>query len=141
MAVTDPLITFAELTARPGFANVDQVEAEELIEDASAHVREVANPVELDPAVGIPRAVKSIVVQMVRRGFDNPRGLTGEQLGDYGWQAQSAGPSGTILPTRRETKLIRRAVNKLGVNTLQLQGDLPLRDQVFGFEDELLGSL
>lgn len=121
MAVTDPLITFPELQARPGFENVDQVTAEALIEDASALVRDIADPVDLDPEVGVPGAITPVVVSMVRRAVGNPFGRTGEQLGDYGWQAQSGGGSGTIYATRNEQRIIRRAVKKFGPRAVTLR--------------------
>lgn len=123
------LVTIAEVEARlkttfsPG-PDRDQIEA--LIEDASNLVRACVKP-ELDdieaPLTGSLRALIPIVMTMVRRARDNPRGLTGEQLGDYGWQAQAA--QTTIYLTRNEKRLIRKIVGKLGVSSLELEGYMP----------------
>lgn len=135
----EPLISIDQLLARPGFADVDPGQAQALIDDASALVRDIAAPVVLDPAA-LPASLVPVIVGMVRRGFANPLGRTGESIGDYSWQAAGNAMSG-IYATRKEKIVIRRAVGKLGVGTAQLEGDLPLREVAFGFENELLGSL
>lgn len=71
----------------------------------------------------VPEAVVPVIVAMVRRGIENPRGLTGEQLGDYQWQAASATQT-AIYATREERRIIRRAAGRLSVGTVQLEGDL-----------------
>lgn len=137
-----PLVSVTELQARPGFGSADPGELAALLDDASALVREIAEP-NLDTidhtSVDRPPAIVPVVVSMVRRGFTNPRGLTGEQIDDYAWQAQGQGAAGTIYATRREVKLIRRIVNKLGAGTVQLEGFLPRLDNAF--ERGLLDSL
>lgn len=114
------LITFAQLQVRPGFDNVNQDTAEALIDDVSALVKDIADPIELDAAT-LPESLVPVLTSMVRRGLDNPRGLSSEQVGDVQWQG-----SGTIYATRREDRLIRRAVGKPGVGAITLQTDLPL---------------
>lgn len=136
------LITFEQLVARPGFDGVDQAQAEALIDDASALVADIAAPTVLDAAT-LPPAIIPVIVSMVRRGLSNPRGLTGEQLGDYGWQAQGAGGT-SIYATKQERRLIRKAAGTLGAANATLDSDMPLppwRGTGFGFENEFLNSL
>jgi hypothetical protein len=83
----------------------------------------------------LPDAVVPVIVNMVRRAHDNPRGLTGEQLGDYQWQATASGQT-SIYATRAERSIIRRAAGKLGVAALSLEGYLPTSGVEF-IEDEL----
>lgn len=117
------LITVADLKARPGFADIDEAEAEAVLADASSLVADVAAPVALT-AEALPGSIVPVLVSMVRRGLHNPRGLASEQLGDYGWQG-GGGSSGLYL-TPEEKRIVRRAVGKLGVGTVTLEGDLPL---------------
>lgn len=123
------LVTVAEVEARfkTTFTGDDLTQIEALLEDASNLVRVCVAP-ELDdtmaPLTGNLRALIPIIVNMVRRARENPRGLTGEQLGDYGWQAQSAQTS--VYLTRNEKRLIRKIVGVLGVKALVQEGDLPL---------------
>lgn len=87
----------------------------------------------------MPEALVPVIVNMVQRRADNPRGLTGEQLGDYQWQAAQGSATG-IYATRTERKLIRKAAGKLGVGTLHLEGYLPLQNVEFA-EDDLTENL
>ncbi|GAA3223223.1 hypothetical protein [Actinocorallia longicatena] len=135
------LITVADLLARPGFGNVDESQAEAVIDDASALVADVAAPVVLT-AQTLPKSIVPVLVSMVGRGLHNPRGLQSEQLGDYGWQG--GGTAAGLYLTREETRIVRRAVGKLGVGTVTLEGDLPLPPGVpgpLGYEDRFLESL
>lgn len=119
------LITLPELLARPGFDGIDSTEAEALIEDASAEVRDLVSPLLDDVEMpDTPGSVVSVVVSMVRRGRSNPLGHTQEQLGDYGYSLGGAGVA-TLYLTRREKRIIRRAVGKLGAGSLNMEGDLP----------------
>lgn len=117
------LITVADLQEWPGFDAVDPVQAAKLIEVVSGLVEDVARPHVLDPQA-LPPAIEAVVVSMVRRGLDNPRGLTGEQLGDYQWQGTAA--SGSIYVSLNEKRVIRRAIGKLGVATVSLEADIPI---------------
>jgi hypothetical protein len=119
------LITVAELLARPGFEDLDSGQADAIIADASAIVREVATP-ELDDveSPATPPAVVAVVVNMIRRGLRNPMGNTQETLGDYSY----AGNPASLMPTRREVRLIRRAAGKLGASSLTMTSDLPLQE-------------
>lgn len=119
------LITVPELLARPGFDGIDSGEAEALIEDASALVRDCVAP-ELDDVESpdTPPAVVPVVVSMVRRGQSNPLGHSQEQLGDYGYSTGGQ-MAATLYLTRREKRIVRRAVGKLGAGSLDMEGDLP----------------
>lgn len=133
------LITFEQLTARPGFDGVGQDEAEALIADASALVADIAAPVVLE-AETLPPAIVPVIVNMVRRGLANPLGHAGETLGDYTWQG-----AGGLYATKQEKAIIRRAAGALGARNATLDSDLPLPPGRgiggFGFEDRLLDSL
>lgn len=123
----------------------EQIEA--FLEDASAIVNLIAFGTteadywtDWDASSGsddnpVPNAVIPVIVNMVRRALENPRGLTGEQLGDYQWQAAS-GTQTAIYATREERKIIRRAAGTLSVGTAQLEGYLPL-NRVEWTDDEL----
>src|SRR5690606_40356467 len=130
------LITVEELLARPGFDGADESQAEAVLDDVSALVVQIAG---IDPewtAETVPAAVVPVIVSMARRGLSNPRGLTGEQLGDYGWQAQGAGGASSLYATRREERIIRRAAGRSGAGTVNLDNPLPLPPYIArgGFE-------
>jgi hypothetical protein len=136
------LITVAELTARPGFEDLDSGQATALIADASALVREAAEP-ELDDveSPNAPPAIVPVLVSMIRRGLDNPRGNAQETLGDYSYTAGNAGGVATLYLTRRERRIVRRAAGKLGAGSLVMTGDLPVQpsELVIGLtEDDVL---
>lgn len=136
------LISVEELTARPGFDGVDEGQAAAVLGDVSALVAQIA---EADPAwtaATVPAAVVPVIVSMARRGLSNPRGLSGEQLGDYGWQSQGGGTTG-IYATRREQRIVRRAAGRSGVSSVDLDSPLPLPPfrAGGGFENQLLDSL
>lgn len=133
------LITFEQLTARPGFDGADQDEAEALIGDASALVAQVADLATPWTADTVPDAVVPVIVSMVRRGLNNPLGHSGETLGDYTWQG-----AGGLYATKQEKAIIRRAAGTLGAKNATLDSDLPLppwRGAGFGFENQFLESL
>jgi hypothetical protein len=119
------LITLPELLARPGFDGIDSGQAEALIADASALVRECARG-ELDDVEppDTPPAVVAVVVNMIRRGWTNPAGAVQETLGDYSYSMGGQGVA-TLYVTAREKRIIRRAVGVLGVGTVTMTGDLP----------------
>lgn len=121
------LVSEVEKRFKTTFSGDDLEQIEALLEDASNLVRACVAP-ELDdteaPLTGNLRALIPIILSMVRRSRENPRGLTGEQLGDYGWQAQGAATS--VYLTRNEKRLVRKIVGVLGVKELEQEGDLPL---------------
>jgi len=128
------LITVADLLARPGFDGIDSGQAQALIDDASALVRDAATP-ELDDveSPNAPPAVVAVMVNMIRRGVFNPMGHQSEQLGDYGYQAGTGGVA-TLYLTARERRIVRRAAGKLGASSLTMTGNLPdqLSDVYYG---------
>ena len=132
------LITFEQLTARPGFDGVDEGQAEAVITDASALVAQIAELATPWTAETVPDAVVPVIVSMVRRGLNNPLGHSGETLGDYTWQG-----AGGLYATKAETRIIRRAAGTLAARSATLDSDLPLppwRGAGFGFEEKLLES-
>jgi hypothetical protein len=136
------LITVAELLTRPGFEGLNPGQAGALIDDASALVREAADP-ELDAVESpdTPPAVVAVLVNMIRRGFTNPAGHAQETLGDYSYTAGTQAGVATVYLTRRERRIVRRAAGKLGAGSLVLTGDLPVQpsELVIGLtEDDVL---
>jgi hypothetical protein len=119
------LITVAELVARPGFDGIDSGQAQALIDDASALVREAASP-HLDEVESpdTPPAVVAVIVNMIRRGWTNPVGMAQESLGDYSYSTGGAGVA-TLYLTTRERRIVRRVVGKLGAASATLDSDLP----------------
>lgn len=139
------LVTIDEVEARlkTTFEGAERTQMEALIEDVSNLVRVIAAP-ELDdivaPLTGNLRALIPIIVKSIRRGKENPRGLTGEQLGDYGWQSQS-GQNPDIGLTMNEKRMIRRIVGKLGVLSIRMEGEMPIlasSDLIFQLDDDFL---
>jgi hypothetical protein len=121
------LITIEQLEARLGEDLASRAEAEALIEDASALVRQVART---DFATTIPAVVVSVVAQMVRRALDNPGDLVSERLGDYSYQTAAnvgGAPAGSSLyVTRDERRIIREAAERPAIVTIA--GDTGLAD-------------
>lgn len=122
------LVTVDYLRALPGFAAASTETLEALIGQASALVVDYAAPY-LDDATPAtcPEAVQVVVSQMVRRGLANPRGAAQETLGDYSYTMGSDGGIATLYMTKREQRIVRRAVGKLGAGSVALTGDLPVQ--------------
>jgi hypothetical protein len=120
------LITVPVLLARPGFDDLDAGQGAALIDDASALVRLVAAG-ELDDVESpdCPAAIVPVLVSMIRRGLDNPKGNAQETLGDYSYTAGSQGSVATLYLTRRERKIVRSAVGLSGVGYINMTGELP----------------
>src|SRR5690606_39764625 len=82
------LITLEMYTVRLGRTlNAAQTaQAEAFISDASALVRRIASG-ELDAVNpdNVPSEIIPVIVGMVRRGIENPRGVDSERIGDYQW--------------------------------------------------------
>jgi hypothetical protein len=126
------LITVGELEDRYGAVDPNQAQAH--IDDVSAEVvdyvtvldTDADNPI--DPAswteATVPAAIKGVVARVVNRALTNPLARTGEQLGDHNWQAPMGASGGTLGP--KDRRIIRRAVRRLGVSTVRLEGELPL---------------
>lgn len=99
-----------------------QVEA--LIQDASALVRRIAEgALDAIDSLTVPADVVPVVVAMVRRAVDNPRGLTSERLGDYQW----TGAGQAIYATDEEAAIVRRAVGLSVIGEVTLTNDIPDR--------------
>ena len=141
------LISITELNERLGrtLAGTEETLALALIDDATALVLQIAAGNGDEPDWTSPSATPDVIVpvvsNMVRRAMENPRGLSGEQLGDYQWQA-GAGGAVTIYATRAEERIVRRAAGRLGVGTVYLEGDLPRRGSVgIAYDDDLIDVL
>jgi hypothetical protein len=139
------LVTIDEVEVRfkTTFEGDERTYIEALMEDVSNLVRVIAKP-ELDdvvaPLTGNLRALIPIIVKAIRRGRENPRGLTGENLGDYGWQSNS-GQNPDIGLTRNEKRMIRRIVGKLGVESIRMEGEMPVlasSDIIFQLDEDFL---
>lgn len=109
-------------------------QATALIGDASALVRQAARGQldTVDPP-NVPPTIVTVMWTAVRRAMANPLARSGEAVDGHQWQA--AGQTGVYL-TRDEIRTIRREVGVLGVNSVVLEGDLPIHS-TFGFEDQL----
>lgn len=125
------LLTVSELEARYG--TVDATGAQAHIDDVSAEVVDYVTILDSDPDAlispeswdesTVPAAIKGVVARVVNRALFNPIGVTGEQLGDHNRQMPSAASGGTLGP--KDRRIIRKAVRRLGVGTVRLEGDLP----------------
>lgn len=130
------LISLTQLTDRLGrtLTETQETQAEAFIDDASALVLQIA---QLDTDwtdLTLPEAVVPVVVSMVRRALENPRGLTSEQIGNYQWEA--APGSMSIYATTAERRIIRRAAGVLSVGAVTLEGYLNAGGVGSAFEEE-----
>lgn len=133
------LLTVTELTKRPGLSDVDPVQADAVLDDVSAMVRDIASPV-LDavdwPAT--PPGVVPVIVAMARRALVNPMGYIGAMAGAMSWQ----GAASDVYATEKERRTIRRAVGLTSAGTAQMEGWLPNQPSDYypnqtGFDDTL----
>lgn len=111
------LITRADFEARTGrtLSASEVVQVDALIVDASALVRDLAD----DELVTVPASIIPVVVNMVRRGLDNPHGFSSESA-EGGYRYAGAATEG-IFATRQEARTIRRAVGTGAVSELNLE--------------------
>lgn len=127
------LVSYAECVLRPGFENADQASLEAVLDDVSSLARQAAQG-ELDasasPLPDALAAVRTVVIQAARRGYVNPRGLSQEQLGDYGYTSGGSAVASIYL-TQREKQIIRRAVSVPGWREQELEGYLPVEDPLY----------
>lgn len=123
------LITVQDLEARLGrtLNPTEATQASTLIDDASFLVMDIAGTdFMVDGVLAVPGSVVPVVVAMVRRAMENPLGRTGENLGDFGWQQNAGGVTpATLFPTKREIRIVRRAVQKPRYGAVTLEGQLP----------------
>lgn len=98
-------------------------QASAFIADASALVRRIASG-ELDSAdeTSAPPEIIPIVVGMVRRGIENPRGVDSERIGDYQWAG-----GGGLYATDEEAAIIQGAVGMNVIREITLTNDVPDR--------------
>jgi hypothetical protein len=123
-----PLVTVDYLLALPGFGGQTDETLDPLIEQASGLVIDQVSPL-LDDTddTTCPSVVATVISAMIRRGLSNPRGAQQETLGDYSYALASDGGIATLYLTKREARLVRKAVGKLGATTMPLEGYLPVQ--------------
>lgn len=138
------LITEAFYTTRYGAGTSAQIAA--FISDVSAEVVDYVDSLDNDTddpitasawtTVTAPTAIQSVVARVVNRSIGNPYGISQEGLGDHQRTFVSGAAGGTLAP--KDKKIIRRAVGRLGVNMVQLEGYLPLDPVYLGADDLVL---
>ena len=123
-----PLVTVDYLLALPGFGGQTEETLDPLIEQASGLVIDHASPY-LDDAddTTCPSTVATVISSMIRRGLGNPRGAQSETLGDYSYAMASDGGIATLYMTKREQRMVRKAVGRLGATTMPMEGYLPVQ--------------
>jgi hypothetical protein len=138
--VSGPLATAGDIEDRLGrvLTASETTRVEAAIDDASGMVYLILQD-ENAFSPTVPAGVVGIVCQAVLRAFGNPRGLTGETLGDYSWQANGGPGTATgYYFTAFERRMLRRAHGSLSVVALQLEGYMAIDDDqivAFGIED------
>jgi hypothetical protein len=110
------LMTIEELEVRMGrtFVEPELAQMTAALSDISDEIVAVVAPL-LDDATPATTngGIKQIITNVLSRWSANPNGLTGENLGDYGWQ--SSGGTTIASITDAEWRRIRRI---LGIPTL-----------------------
>lgn len=116
------LLTSTELFKRPGFGGVDAADADTVLGDVTAMIRDIARPA-LDDIdwPDTPEGVIPVVVAMARRALINPMGHTGAMAGAMSWQATAS----DVYATKKEQRAIRRAVGLSSAGHAQMEGWLP----------------
>lgn len=95
-----PLVSFERLVAKIGYEplETERDRAEELLDQASELVRDAAGKTWADEGTGfvsgVPRRVRSIVVDVAYRAFTNPEGLSQRSIGDSSKSWDRAGREG-----------------------------------------------
>jgi len=107
---TDPAVALAKLrsasTRVRSFVGLDYVDEEgELVED-------------------IPDEVVTVVIDAAERAIVNPRGVTGEQVGQYSYQIASGGGGGIYL-TKQEKAMLRAIRGGSGISSVKMESNLP----------------
>lgn len=129
--MADPLVAVDEVETRLGRAltGAEAARAEARIVDVSGEVYALAGEDAFHDSGGgldVPAVVVAVVCDAVIRLVENPRGLTGETIGDYNWQANNARGRALLYLTAAEARAVRRAAGLPSVGTITLQGDLPV---------------
>lgn len=127
----DPLVDVEEVETRLARAltGAEAARAEARIVDVSGEVYNLVGEDAFHDSGGgldVPDVVVAVVCDAVIRLVENPRGLTGETIGDYNWQANHARGGGLLYLTAAERRTVRRAAGLAAVGTIALQGDLPV---------------
>ena len=133
------LVTYDEAILRPGFENADEDSLTAVLQDVTDLARQTADGLLDDvqsPLTGALGPVRVVVIAAARRGWSNPRGLSQEQLGDYGYTSGGAAVASIFL-TEREKKIVRRAAGAYGATVANLGTLLPLDDDRVGSSDVL----
>jgi hypothetical protein len=148
--VSDALATVAdvEVRLRRSFNEAESAQVAAYILDVSGQIYTFLGSEDAFHPLGeglslVPQSVRAIVCAAVIRAMDNPRGLTGETLGDYSWQANGGGSALGLWLTGYERRLLRRAYGASPVGTLSLEGYLPLNPHSLddiGYGDDLVWS-
>lgn len=119
------LISLEMYTVRLGrtLNTAQSSQASAFIADASALVRRIAGG-ELDSVddTTVPPEIIPVVVGMVRRGIENPRGNTSERIGDYQWAG-----GGGLYATDEEAAIVQGAVGLNVIREVTLTNDMPDR--------------
>lgn len=106
----------------------DEERVSVFLEDACALAEDVVG-VSYALDSGVPLSIVATVCKAVRRAYENPDGLQGETIGDYTWRAGYTGTSSSensgIYFTSSEARIMRRAANRGGAGTIELEGMLP----------------
>lgn len=130
------LITVQDVEERIGHTlqGALNTQAARRIADASALVRQAAQGL-LDAVnpPDVPPVIVTVTVAAVQRALANALARSSEAIDGHQWSA--ADQTGVFL-SKDEKRTIRREVGVLGVNSVILEGDLPIQS-TFGFEDEL----
>jgi len=123
--MSNGFVTFEDFQLR--YENVvpaaDQERVAILIEDACGLAEDLLNK-SLAGMPSVPRTVVSTICKAARRAYENPDGLQGETIGDYSWRVGTAAEGGLYF-TPNEARLMRRAVKRSSIGTIELQGMLP----------------
>lgn len=123
-----PLVSFERLTAKIGYEpqETERDRAEELLDQASELVRDVAEKTWTDATTGVvsdvPRRVRAIVIDAAYRAFTNPEGLSQRSIGDSSKSWDRAGREGgeIVYLTDDEVRAVRKAagISSMVVATL-----------------------
>lgn len=119
-----PLVSVEDLTIPIS----DPAIAEAKLRSASTRVRAFVGNDYVDEAGNlvddIPDEVIAVVTDAAERAIVNPRGVTGEQVGQYSYQIASGGGGGVYL-TKQEKSMLRGVRGSIGISTAKLTSNLP----------------
>lgn len=130
--MADPLVGTEAIEARlgRGLTGSEDGKVAAFITDVSGEVYSLVGEdafQDEDDELDVPDVVVAVVCDAVIRRLENPRGLTGETIGDYNWQRNNGRAGNALLYlTAAEARAVRRAAGLPGIGTIQLQGDLPV---------------